>query len=367
MTKKLNFIIIIFFLSLVSYQIHAQELNLLSFKYLERNLSARINEQVDVNGKKCAVVIIASSFDDYEVEAKRGIEHGLEVTGEKMFWLSPDEYELIIRKKGYLPFSINLKDKLKSLETYKIVLSDDYGVIDISAPNAKIFIDDRLKGENQFTFREKTGKYLVKTAREKFYSQDTLVYLHPGDDKKLNFQLQPILGKLSINSVSNEFLGADIFINDKLSEFKTDATIPLIIGEHNVRIEKENYLPFTKNLIIEKNQVSNINLQMELEPEIKNANRIISLQKKKNNFIVKSILAGGSFVAGAWLAAETEGSNDGLFIVAAGMFWGGLIYGIISTGKAVTLNREIKHLENRVSLYPTFSKDGAGIGLALNF
>jgi len=99
--------------------IKAQELKVVSFKYLEGNTTARVNRRRDVNGQNCAVVIIKHNFNDFTVEAGKDYEHLEEKTGETWVWLSPDEYQLVIRKKtGYIPLQIPLKDELKELETY---------------------------------------------------------------------------------------------------------------------------------------------------------------------------------------------------------------------------------------------------------
>src|SRR5690606_6983927 len=105
-------LIIIIFFSIATYS-NSQELILKEFKHLEGNTTARIYRKRDVNGQNCAVLIIKHNFKNFIVESGKGYEALEEKTGETWVWLSPDEYRIVIRREGYIPFEINLRDKLK--------------------------------------------------------------------------------------------------------------------------------------------------------------------------------------------------------------------------------------------------------------
>ncbi len=370
---KINYkkAVLVFILTMLFPAIYAQNINLLSFEHLKDDVSARLNQQVDVNGKKCAVVIIVSNIEDYEVEAKRGIEHSFDKTGEKYIWLSPDEYELVIRKKGYMPLSINLKDKLRSLETYKIVLSDDYGVIDISAPNAKIWINDRFMAEDKYLFREKTGEYTIKATRDKYYLQDERVFLHPGDSVKLHFDMNPIMGKLSLKAESYRFRGAKVYINEQLSKFETDAVIPLIIGEHNIKVEKDNYLPFSQIINVKENKTSQLLYSLTLDPRME----LSEIKRKK--FFLKTLkfasygLSLGSLIYYFDYLDKTDDVESSEYKITEAVTAIGFLAGIFSPllyqNKIDEYKQRQKKLEGQLTFNIAPIKDGAGIGLTYTF
>jgi len=283
-------------LIILTSKVYAQELNIISFKHLENNTTARINKKIDVNGKNCAVVIIKHSFREFEVESGKGNEHLISKTGETWVWLSPDEYRLVIRKEGYLPLVFELKDKMQSLETYELVVTDDFGVIIVEAENAMIWLNGKQIAESKCLMKLKKGKYALKVTKENFYPEERQIIIEAGDTLRYNFfKMIPKTGSLIITSYPNKTAGADIFINNDLNKLKTHATIPLRIGNYTVRVEKKGYIPFVDNIVVKENENTRLDAQMIIDYSI-------SVSKhKKRKYI--------------WLASGLAATGVGVFAV----------------------------------------------------
>lgn len=289
MIKKI--ILIILFVISFNYYSTSQELIEKGFKHLKGNTSARINRETDINGQFCAIVIIKHNFGDseFDIDAGKDYQKRIDKIGETFIWVSPDEYQIVIRRKGYLPYKIDLKNKLVELETYELIITNEYGIIRVNAPQAQIWLDNKPAGRNNYIFNKlKEDKYIIKATRDKYYDEEKFIILNAGDDTLLNFNLRPKLGNLIVNSTTNETIGANVFINDSLNG-KTNITVPLIIGRHSLRLEKDGYLPFKQNVLIEENQNTLVNVQMEVDPSI----LVKKYKRNKNIWLGSAIFSSG--------------------------------------------------------------------------
>jgi hypothetical protein len=298
-------------LLLINLEPFAQELKVVSFKHLEGNTTARVNRRRDVNGQNCAVVIIKHNFKDFTVEAGRDYEHLEHKTGETWVWLSPDEYQIVVRKEGYIPLQYAIKDKLKELETYELVLTDEYGYIKVTAPNAQIWLDEIPVAKDGYEFRLKEGRYTLKATREKYYEQEKFIALNAGDNLEYSFELKAKTGSLSVSSSPGNTKGADIYINNDLIPQKTPASIPLIIGDYSVKLTKEGYLPYSQEIKVLENQTANIMANMQVDPTL-----VIQKHKRLKIFwlastVITSGIGGYSLLQSKNLYDEykTAGSN----------------------------------------------------------
>ena len=84
-----------------------------------------------------------------------------------------------------------VKNKLKTLETYELVLTDGYARLKVNAPHSKIWLDEKFAGSNSFVFNLKEGNYILKITRDKYYDGEI-----PARGE-LNGQDQEVLDKLA--------------------------------------------------------------------------------------------------------------------------------------------------------------------------
>ncbi len=351
----------------------AQELKVVSFKHLEGNTTARVNRKRDINGQNCAILIIKHNFNDFSVEAGKDYEHREEKKGETWLWLSPDEYQIVIRKTGYIPLQVSLKNKLKELETYELIVTDEFGSVHVKAPEAQIWLDDKAVAKNEYTFRLKEGRYIIKATRHKYYSQEKFVALNAGDDLEYIFNLKPIMGNLNILSSPNATKGADIFIDNRLIKEKTPANIPLLIGNYSVKLTKDGFLPFNQTVKVNENITTKITAQMQVDPTL-----LIQKHKRLKNFwLISTVITSGIGGYSLWQSdklyneyksATNNASDirqkvemyDTLAPIALGVSGFCFIEFIIHASKQ-------GKAKQKLNLYSSYTKGGGMMTLSYNF
>lgn len=282
-------LIIIIFFSIATYS-NSQELILKEFKHLEGNTTARIYRKRDVNGQNCAVLIIKHNFKNFIVESGKGYEALEEKTGETWVWLSPDEYRIVIRREGYIPFEINLRDKLKELETYELVLTDDFGSILINAPGANIWINNKLVSKDEYKSRLKEGDYNIKATKDNCSPDERNVKMIAGDSLKIQLAPSPFKAKVVIESEPINTYGASIIIDGQEIDQKTPATILLELGEHKITLKKPDFIDATKviSVITQENYALTMQMQrLNLDPQIRKH------KIKRNYWFLSTIICSG--------------------------------------------------------------------------
>ena len=347
-------IIILLFMAVLPTDINAQELKLKSFMCLENNTTARVNRKRDVNGQNCAVLIIKHNFKKFKIESGKGYEALDEKIGETWVWLSPDDYRIVIRKEGYIPFEYNLKGMIKSLETYEMILSDGYGNINIIAPHSKIWIDDKLVGNDSCSFSFKEGQYIIKVTRHNYYEKQKLLVVKPGENIDYKFQLKPKMGNLIITSTPLETVGANIIIDDSLYTQKTNTEIPLMIGWYKVRVEKYGFANYEELTWIKENDNTIIVATLNKNPLL---SEIESIKKRRRRMRVffGSYIVGGLISIKVGNSIESEDDPNNWNIAGIVLLTIGPLMGIYSE---VQSHKELKRARIRYSVVITEKQKG---------
>ena len=382
--KKILTVILLLF-GTIQLQAQIPKMKKVSLNRLENDMTARVNEKKDVNGNKCAVVIITSNIGDYEVEAQKGIEDKFIQTGEKWLWLSPDEYELIIRKDGYMPLSIDLKNQLEPLETYRLTISDEFGTINVTALDAQIWLDNKPVAKNEYSFHEKEGKYIIKATGDKYYEEEKFVSLYAGETIDLKFDLKPKTGTLVINSnpkdTKKTISGTDTYTTIQLDEsnkiikaliekgpnskLNFDETImytklPLTIGNYKLQIEKEGFLPYSQRINIQENQIENILAEMEVDPAISKLNHLKKQRNRNYLFASALVICSTSIV---YFGAKNKWEF--------GSIGGGALAGTLLSGLAILVANpkasEYRKAKKKLAIQPTYFKNQLGLTMNLTF
>ena len=271
--KLIIFILVILLYCSHAFRSSAQELILKDFKHLEGNTTARIYRKRDVNGQNCAVLIIKHNFKNFKIESGKGYEALEEKTGETWVWLSPDEYRIVIRKEDrYIPFEFNLKDKLKELETYQLVVTDEYGSISIVALGSTIWLNNKQVSKDKYESRLKEGDYIIKATKENCSTDERFIKLIAGDSLNVKLNPIPLRANVLIESEPNNSIGANIIIDGQEIEQKTPTSISLDLGEHKVTLKKTDFIAASRviSLINQENYPLKIQmLRLSQDPQIK--------------------------------------------------------------------------------------------------
>lgn len=288
-----KFVLVFLFVVCGAFISLAQELKLKGFIHLDGNTTARINKRRDVNGQYCAIIIIKHNFKDFKVESGKDYEHLEEKIGETWVWVSPDEYQIVIRKEGYIPFRYSFKDKLKELETYELIITDEFGFLKVEALGSTIWLNNNQVGKNNYKTRLKKGDYVLKATKRNHEDDKKLVTINAGEEIVINLEPIPYRANVIIESNPSDAIGSSIFINDSLINNKSPAIIPLTLGEYKITLKKHGFIDNSR--IIELKDVKNYPLVFDMRKLITNPT-ILKHKRNSNIWLISTIISGGTAI-----------------------------------------------------------------------
>jgi hypothetical protein len=123
-----------------------------------------------------------------------------------------------------------------------IALSQNFGVLEVSAPGARILIDGEEVGTGSYTANLAPGAYQVKALKDRHYDGEKEVFVVLGQTEKVVFDLKAKQGALSVVTNPFEARGAEILINNERRKEQTPAVIPLLVGDYTVKVRKDGYV-----------------------------------------------------------------------------------------------------------------------------
>ncbi len=175
--------------------------------------------------------------------------------------LLPGKYQLVIEHPDYHPYSDTVQVDSARPETFVAFnkMVSKYGEIRIDgAPaNAKIFLDEapitapRLKLENQNAVIPKVpvGKHRLRISKEGYVDLAREIEVRPGEQTFVSAQLDPARVTLNLSSEP----GARVYVeNEEKATIPSDGdvAITLVPGRHAVRVSKEGYQEWKKELTL---------------------------------------------------------------------------------------------------------------------
>jgi hypothetical protein len=181
------------------------------------------------------------------------------------------------------------------------------------------------------------------------------------------------MGYAQISSTPAETKGSDIFIDNKLTGQKTPATIPLVIGDYYIKLQKDGYLPYYKKIIINENGITLVNAQMKIDPTV----LIMKHKKKKIFWLTSAALTSGigcfsSLKANSLYDDYQNATNNTgeirkkirTYDIIAPIAFG--MAGICFTGSIIHASKQGK-AKQKIQLYSSFTMDGGMLGLNYTF
>ncbi len=190
--------------------------------------------------------------------------------------LFPGEYEISLRKEGYY-----INDKIEVIENgknnfyfelkkQKTSTTDfnDYGelIIETVTPKVKIRINKKFVKDK--TLKLPTGIYKINIDKQGYFSQVEIIEIFSGKTVKKKYTLKPVekKGRLLFN-ISPEKANVNIEGKNYNLSWKGykyyDDTPP---GEYKLQCKLIDYLPVIKDIIIEENKLTEIDIQLRKRP-----------------------------------------------------------------------------------------------------
>jgi len=162
--------------------------------------------------------------------------------------ITSGSHTISVEKEGYESYTEYVN--VNSGETYNIyaTLTKSYGYLNVysNPTDADVYVDGYYEGKTPLHLTLTPGIHSVEVKKDEYYPYSTDVYINSGDSKKINAELKPKFGYLTVYSLE----GAEIYIDGKYVGHPPLRSYKLSIGNHNIEIKKEEYNTYSTDIYI---------------------------------------------------------------------------------------------------------------------
>ena len=132
--------------------------------------------------------------------------------------------------------------------------------------DSDIYVDEEYKGKGKWTGRVSEGLHNVEARKAKHRSSTKTVDLVLGENKTMTLEApKPISGSIDVNSSP---MSAEIYIDGKHYGQTPNYINEIIIGTHELKLEKSGCATLTKTITIKENETLTINEKLQTGKEI---------------------------------------------------------------------------------------------------
>ena len=254
---------------------YSQTMSVASFMSDEKDLTANTHGtmRLDLNGDKCALIKIETTQHNFtfdvgyvgitEVE-KQNANHPGEI------WLYVPHGVKCISIQHPLLGTIRDYDfglRVKPAKTYILKLTTDqvnttvvdysnsqYLVLDVYPKDAEVYfngIQFELNSNGKLEIPLSFGIHNYRVTAKGYHTFEGNVVIKDKENKQnLSVRLKQAFGYFTVNSPTDEFNGADVYVDDASVGKLPLNRITLESGNHNVKIYKELYAPYSADFTI---------------------------------------------------------------------------------------------------------------------
>ena len=178
--------------------------------------------------------------------------------GTRIVRVEKDEYqttdrEVVVNDKQTTTANINM------LSVYVDV------TINTSA-DADIYIDNELKGKGRWTGKVAYGTRNIEARKENHRTIAQKVELIIGEKKTITLDTPtPIYGMLDVNSTPST---AEVYIDGKHCGQTPCSVKQILIGNHELKLEKQGCAPLVKNIVVKENETLMVNEKLQTDKAI---------------------------------------------------------------------------------------------------
>ncbi|MBQ2188526.1 MAG: PEGA domain-containing protein [Bacteroidales bacterium] len=175
-----------------------------------------------------------------------------EITPHTNSMIPSGKYEITVSKERYKTVTEIVEINDGDIKVVEIPMLLDVAVITLTADNqTEIFINGEYRGKGEWSGELYSGNYDVVCKKPYHKDLQRTIIVEGGVPQKYDFKLEPIYGIINVDS---EPSGANIIIDGK-KHGVTPATINnVMIGRHELRLDKNGYGIITKTFTLEENK-----------------------------------------------------------------------------------------------------------------
>ena len=252
------------------------ELNIKSFRKLENDLDARVNEpKKDQNGDLCAILKIVTTqkgftFDCGQIGIVKTVQKPSEIWvyvpfGVKRLTISHPHLGIL---RDYL-----IPQNIEKASVYELVLISgsvvttvqetivsQWLVITPEPAGAMIYINDKFVKNGIFQGKLKPGNYTYRVESPMYYTEAGKIEI-TNAKQELTVKLKPAFGYVAISS-EPEADAKVIVDGTTLARTTPCQSDPLASGEHTIQVIKDLYQPAFQRVTVQEGKTTSVKLSM---------------------------------------------------------------------------------------------------------
>ena len=129
-----------------------------------------------------------------------------------------------------------------------------------------IYVDEEYKGKGRWTGRVSDGSHIFEARKQNHKASRKTIDLVLGKNETITLEApKPITGSIEINSSPKE---ANIYIDGKSYGTTPNYINEIIIGTHELKLDKQGCAPITKTITIKENETLTVNEKLQTGKEI---------------------------------------------------------------------------------------------------
>ncbi len=236
-----------------------------AFGYLKVNTIPESGAEIQINGKSQSQI---TPFTSQKLESGK--------------------YEIRALKAMYksAPQQVEIKDGQTTEITINLIPTFAQAEITCQDQDAEIYIDGTFRSKGSFKERLSEGVHLLEVKKQSHRTIKKNINVISGQPLKENItNLQAINGKLNISSTPFE---ADIYIDGKHYGQTPNIISQLIIGKHQIRLEKNGFKPLQETINIEEGKIAEYNFALQEKPKVPEY-KLLQTLKADLHQVIKSI------------------------------------------------------------------------------
>jgi hypothetical protein len=358
------------------------------------------------DSKKELNIKLKPAFGYINVNSTPESEATVTIDGKPVFQTTPfkseaiasGEHKVQVEKEMYEPGIKNVTVLDGQTTTVDFVLKPTFADVTINVPvGTAIYLNNEKKSTGTWKGKLTAQIYSIEARLDHHRPAKKDIQVVANENQIVNLQPVPIYGSLDVETNPP---GATLTLNGEEKGKTPEALNNLLIGDYQVRLEKQGYQPMNKSITIEEGKNTLVKENLDKMPPVKtggnsSAGKITGgnivnysteyykYKKSKNLWLVSALVTGaaGTFTylqAGSTYAKyKTTAGNEATDLIkkvdlynlvspiAFGIAGFSALEFILKSGK----QKKAKNKSNgqSLNLFPVPIKNGAGVGLAVQF
>ena len=175
--------------------------------------------------------------------------------------MPPGKYEITVTKDHYKTITETITIDDGENKNIEIVMPIDVATITLTADaQTSVYVDGEYKKSGTWAGELYSGQHEIVYKKQYHNDATQTITVEAGTPASYSLNLNPIYGKMNITS---EPTGATVYIDGNEYGVTPMETNSLIIGPHELKIEKERWRTLKKQVVLEEGKVLTLNESLE--------------------------------------------------------------------------------------------------------